>query len=86
MEHFQEEDKKSTVTLEHQDHKNQALKMEHRIILEFWLRNRKINFRPEKSTKVNETHMVNSEINPECITFQSIHESPKHTRRTPFIG
>ena len=48
MEHFREEAKKSTVTLEHQDYKNQALEVEHKIIPEFWPRTQKVNFRPRK--------------------------------------
>ena len=58
MKHFREDGKKSTMTFERYDHKNQALEVEHNIIPEFWLRNQ----------KVNRTYMVNSKVNREGIT------------------
>ena len=50
MEHFREEAKKSTVTFEKKDCKNEASEVKHTIILDFWPRTRKVNFRLEKST------------------------------------
>ena len=48
LEHFREDDKKSTVTFEHQNHKNQASEVELKIIPEFWSKIQKVNFRPQK--------------------------------------
>ena len=48
MEHFREEAKKSTVTFEKQDCKNEASEVEHTIIPDFWPRTQKVNFRPPK--------------------------------------
>ena len=48
FEHFREENKKSTMTFELQDHKNQALKVEHDITSEFWPKKLKVNFQPKK--------------------------------------
>jgi hypothetical protein len=56
MEHFREEDKKSTVTLERQDHKNQTVEVEHDIIPEFWPKNQKANFRPKSQPKSTDPH------------------------------
>ena len=69
-----------------QDSKIEALEVKDNDIPELRRRNRKVNFRPGKSTKVNRAHMVNPEVNPESITLKLMHEFPTHSRRAHLIG
>ena len=69
-----------------QDFKIKALEVKDNDIPELKPRNRKVNFRPGKSTVVNRTHMVNPEVNPEGITQRLMQDFPTFTRRAHLIG
>ena len=65
-----------------QDSKIEALEVKDNDIPELRPRNRKVNFRPGKSTVVNRAHMVN----PEGITQRLMQDFPTSTRRAHLIG
>ena len=69
-----------------QDFKIKALEVKDNDIPELRPRNRKVNFRPGKSTVVNRAHMVNPEVNPEGITQRLMQNFPTSTRRAHLIG
>ena len=76
----------STPTLEHRRVKGRVPRVWHKRIPEDWPRNRKVNFRPGKSTEVNRAHMVNPEVKPEGITQRLMQDFPTSTRRAHLIG
>ena len=65
-----------------QDSKIEVLEVKDNDIPEWRPRNRKVNFRPRKSTEVNRAHMVN----PEGITQRLMQDFPTSTRRAHLIG
>ena len=69
-----------------QDYKIEAFEVKDNDIPEWRPRNRKVNFRPGKSTEVNRAHMVKPEVKPEGITQRLMQDSPTPTRRAHLIG
>lgn len=82
FEHFE---KRTKVNYDFQASRVIPVKHREYCISKIWNHDQKI----KKSTfgpKINWAHIVNSDVKPKSITFQSIHESAKHTRRDPFIS
>ena len=65
-----------------QDSKIEALEVKDNNIPELRPRNQKVNFRPRKSTVVNQAYMVN----PESITQRLMQDFLTSTRRAHLIG